>query len=96
MGSREAAALGRVMSPLPCRWRGEPFVPSDAFGVGSNHSTSSARFGPWPPSRRFVGCWLPPFVPRFPVGVFKRLLGAAPGDDEDAFAAVRGTDGGGG
>lgn len=43
----DAAALGRVMPPLPCRWFGEPLVPSDAFGVGSSsHSTSSARFGP--------------------------------------------------
>ncbi len=42
-GSRDAAALGRVMSPLPCRWFGEPLIPSDAFGVGSSsHSTSSA------------------------------------------------------
>lgn len=51
VGNRDAAALGRVMSPLPCRWFGEPLVPSDAFGVGSSsHSTSSARFGPCPRS----------------------------------------------
>ncbi|WP_405589814.1 hypothetical protein [Streptomyces sp. NBC_01190] len=46
LGSSEAAADGSVKSPLPCRWRGEPLIPSDAFGVGSSHSTSSARFGP--------------------------------------------------
>lgn len=46
VGSSDAAALGRVMSPLPCRWFGEPLIPSDAFGVGSSHSISSARFGP--------------------------------------------------
>ncbi len=50
VGNRDAAALGRVMSPLPCRWFGEPLIPSDAFGVGSSHSTSSARFGPCPRS----------------------------------------------
>lgn len=50
VGSSDAAALGSVMSPLPCRWFGEPLIPSDAFGVGSSsHSTSSARFGPCPP-----------------------------------------------
>ncbi|WP_232794913.1 hypothetical protein [Kitasatospora sp. NRRL B-11411] len=46
VGSSEAAADGRVRSPLPCRWFGEPLTPSLAFGVGSSHSTSSARFGP--------------------------------------------------
>ncbi|MFF2819393.1 hypothetical protein ACFVT9_28210 [Kitasatospora cineracea] len=46
VGSSEAAAEGRVRSPLPCRWFGEPLIPSLAFGVGSSHSTSSARFGP--------------------------------------------------
>lgn len=47
VGSSDAVALGRVISPLPCRWFGEPLTPSDAFGVGSrSHSTSSARFGP--------------------------------------------------
>ncbi|MFD7736225.1 hypothetical protein ACFV6F_38290 [Kitasatospora phosalacinea] len=46
VGSSEAAAEGRVRSPLPCRWFGEPLTPSLAFGVGSSHSTSSARFGP--------------------------------------------------
>ncbi len=54
VGNNDAAALGRVMSPLPCRWFGEPLIPSDAFGVGSSsHSTSSARFGPCPPLFRF-------------------------------------------
>ena len=46
LGRSEAAAVGSVRSPLPCRWFGEPLIPSDAFGVGSSHSTSSARFGP--------------------------------------------------
>lgn len=56
VGSSDAAALGRVMSPLPCRWLGEPLIPSDAFGVGRSHSTSSARFGPWPPLFLLAGC----------------------------------------
>lgn len=57
VGSSDAAALGRVKSPLPCRWLGEPLTPSDAFGVGSSsHSTSSARFGPCPPDSLFEGC----------------------------------------
>ncbi|MEV7121210.1 hypothetical protein [Kitasatospora griseola] len=46
VGSSGAAADGKVMSPFPWRWFGEPLVPSLAFGVGSSHSTSSARFGP--------------------------------------------------
>lgn len=61
VGSSDAAALGSVMSPLPCRWFGEPLIPSDAFGVGSSHSTSSARFGPCPPLFLFDGCCEPPF-----------------------------------
>lgn len=56
VGSKEAAADGRVMSPFPCRWFGDPLIPSLAFGVGSSHSTSSARFGPWPPLFRLAGC----------------------------------------
>ncbi|MFE3519623.1 tyrosine-type recombinase/integrase [Streptomyces sp. NPDC059166] len=76
VGNNDAAALGRVMSPLPCRWFGEPLIPSDAFGVGSSsHSTSSARFGPWPPLFRFDGCWLPPFFPMLLVGIFSRVPG---------------------
>ncbi len=27
VGNRDAAALGRVMSPLPCRWFGDPLIP---------------------------------------------------------------------
>lgn len=69
VGRRRAAAEGRVKSPLPWRWLGEPLVPSEAFGVGRSHSTSSARFGPWPPCLRFAGCWLPPLAPRLLVGV---------------------------
>ncbi len=45
VGNSDAAALGRVMSRLPCRWLGEPLVPPDAFGVGRSCITSSARFG---------------------------------------------------
>ena len=95
MGSSDAAALGRVMSPLPCRWLGEPLIPSDAFGVGSSsHSTSSARFGPWPPLFLFSGCWEPPFLPMLLVGVLSRVLGG-PGGEESALAAVWGSDVGG-
>lgn len=93
VGSSDAA-LGRVMSPLPCRWPGEPLIPSDAFGVGSSHSTSSARFGPWPPLFLFDGCWEPPFLPMLLVGVFSRVSGG-PGGEEGPLAAVRGTDIGG-
>jgi hypothetical protein len=91
VGSSDAAALGRVMSPLPCRWLGEPLIPSDAFGVGSSHSTSSARFGPWPPLFLFSGCWDPPFLPMLLVGVLSRVLGG-PSGEEGALAAVRGAD----
>lgn len=95
VGSSDAAALGRVMSPLPCRWFGEPLIPSDAFGVGSrSHSTSSARFGPWPPLFLFDGCWEPPFLPMLLVGVFNRVSGG-PGGEEGPLAAVRGPDVGG-
>ncbi len=95
VGSSDAAALGRVMSPLPCRWFGEPLIPSDAFGVGSrSHSISSARFGPWPPLFLFDGCWEPPFLPMLLVGVFSRVSGG-PGGEEGPLAAVRGPDVGG-
>ena len=95
VGSSDAAALGSVMSPLPCRWFGEPLIPSDAFGVGSSsHSTSSARFGPWPPLFRFSGCWEPPFLPMLEVGVLSRVPGG-PSGEEGALAAVRGPDVGG-
>ncbi|AEN10803.1 hypothetical protein K373_02130 [Streptomyces sp. DvalAA-21] len=90
----DAAALGRVMSPLPCRWFGEPLIPSEAFGVGSSHSTSSARFGPCPPLFLFAGCWEPPFLPMLLVGVFNRVAGG-PGGEEGPLAAVRGPDVGG-
>lgn len=91
-----AAAEGKVKSPLPWRWFGEPLVPSDAFGVGRSHSTSSARFGPWPPCLRLAGCWLPPLVARLLVGVFSNgdPLGR-PGGKEDALSAVWGSDVGG-
>ncbi|AIJ12677.1 hypothetical protein SLIV_08345 [Streptomyces lividans TK24] len=94
VGNRDAAALGRVMSPLPCRWFGEPLVPSDAFGVGNSHSTSSARFGPWPPLFLFAGCCEPPFLPILLVGVFSRVPGG-PCGEEGPLAAVRGPDVGG-
>lgn len=94
VGSSDAAALGRVMSPLPWRWLGEPLIPSDAFGVGRSHSTSSARFGPWPPLFRLEGCCEPPFFPMLLVGVLNRVFGG-PGDEESALAAVRGSDIGG-
>ena len=92
-GSSRAAAEGRVKSPLPWRWFGEPLVPSDAFGVGRSHSTSSARFGPWPPRLRLSGCWLPPLAPRLLVGVFSSgdPLGR-PGGEEDPLSTVRGSD----
>ena len=94
VGSSDAAALGSVMSPLPCRWFGEPLIPSDAFGVGSSHSTSSARFGPWPPLFLFDGCWEPPFLPMLLVGVLSRVLGG-PGGEEGALATMGGSDVGG-
>lgn len=94
VGSRDAAALGRVMSPLPCRWFGEPLIPSDAFGVGRSHSTSSARFGPWPPLFLFEGCWEPPFLPMLLVGVLNRVFGG-PCGEEGALAAMGGSDVGG-
>lgn len=95
VGSRDAAALGKVMSPLPCRWFGEPLTPSDAFGVGSrSHSTSSARFGLCPPLFLFVGCCEPPFLPMLLVGVLSRMCGG-PGGEENALPAVRGPDVGG-
>lgn len=90
-GSSEAAAEGSVMSPLPWRWFGEPLIPSEAFGVGSSHSTSSARFGPWPPLLRFAGCWEPPFLPMLLVGVLRSVSGG-PGGEEGPLAAVRGSD----
>ncbi|MDH6709154.1 integrase [Kitasatospora sp. MAA19] len=37
-GRSEAAAEGRVRSPPPCRWFGEPLIPSDAFGVGRSRA----------------------------------------------------------
>ena len=94
VGSSDAAALGSVISPLPCRWFGEPLIPSDAFGVGSSHSTSSARFGPWPPLFLFDGCWEPPFLPMLLVGVLSRVLGG-PGGEEGALATMGGSDVGG-
>lgn len=93
-GKSEAAALGRVMSPLPCRWLGEPLIPSDAFGVGRSHSTSSARFGPCPPLFLLAGCWEPPFLPMLLVGVLSRVSGG-PGREEGPLAPVRGPDVGG-
>jgi hypothetical protein len=89
--SSEAAADGRVRSPLPCRWFGEPLIPSDAFGVGNSHSTSSARLGPWPPLFLFAGCWLPPFDPMLDVGVLSRGSGG-PGGEEGPLATVRCSD----
>jgi hypothetical protein len=94
VGCSEAAAEGRVRSPLPCLWFGEPLIPSDAFGVGSSHSTSSARLGPWPPLFLFAGCWEPPFEPMLDVGVLSSGSGG-PGSEEDAFAPVWGSDVGG-
>ncbi len=89
-----AAALGRVKSPLPCRWRGDPLIPSDAFGVGRSHSISSARFGPWPPLFLLSGCCEPPFFARLLVGVLSRVFGG-PGGEEGPLATVRGPDVGG-
>ncbi|CDR10527.1 predicted protein [Streptomyces iranensis] len=66
-------------------------IPSDAFGVGSSHSISSARFGPWPPALRLEGCWLPPFEAMLLVGVFSSGV-SAPGGEEEAFPSVRGAD----
>lgn len=86
-----AAAEGSVRSPLPWRWRGEPLMPSDAFGVGSSHSTSSARFGPCPPSFRCEGCWLPPLEAMLLVGVFSNGL-SSPGSEEEPLPSVRGAD----
>ncbi len=95
VGSSDAAALGRVMSPLPCRWLGEPLLPSDAFGVGNrSHSTSSARFGPWPPLFLLAGCCEPPFLPMLLVGVLSRVSGG-PGGEKGSLASVRGSDIGG-
>ncbi|ALO12624.1 hypothetical protein AQF52_7038 [Streptomyces venezuelae] len=93
-GESEAAALGRVMSPFPRSWLGEALFPSDAFGVGRSHSTSSARFGPWPPLFLFDGCWEPPFLPMLLVGVLSRVSGG-PGREEGPLAPVRGPDLGG-
>lgn len=94
VGSKDAAALGRVMSPLPCRWFGDPLIPSDAFGVGSSHSTSSARFGPCPPLFLLEGCCEPPFFAMLLVGVLSRVFGG-PGGEEGPLAAVRCSDVGG-
>lgn len=94
VGSRDAAALGRVMSRLPWRWLGEPLIPSDAFGVGRSHSTSSARFGPCPPLFLLEGRCEPPFFAMLLVGVLNRVFGG-PGDEERALATVRGSDVGG-
>ncbi|MDH6145507.1 hypothetical protein P3T35_007562 [Kitasatospora sp. GP30] len=94
-GRSEAAAEGRVRSPPPCRWFGEPLIPSDAFGVGSSHSTSSARFGPWPPRFLFSGCWLPPLEPMLLVGVFSNAVVGGPGGEEDPGAVVGCSDVGG-
>lgn len=94
VGSSEATAEGSVKSPLPCRWFGEPLIPSDTFGVGSSHSTSSASFGPWPPLFLFAGCWLPPFDPMLDVGVLSMGSGG-PGGEEGPLARVRGSDVGG-
>ncbi|GHF77607.1 hypothetical protein GCM10017667_01120 [Streptomyces filamentosus] len=93
-GESEAAALGRVMSPFPCRGLGEPLIPSDAFGVGRSHSTSSARFGPWPPLFLLAGCCEPPFFPMLLVGVLSRVS-CGPGRQEGSLATVRGSDVGG-
>jgi hypothetical protein len=70
---------------------------SDASGVGSRCSTSSARVGPCPPARRLSGCWDPPFTASCAVGVLNS--GSVPAGselavDDDAFASVRGADGG--
>lgn len=93
VGPRRAAAEGRVRSPLPWRWLGESLVPSEAFGVGRSHSTSSARFGPWPPCLRFAGCWLPPLTPRLLVGVLSSGdPSGRPSGEEDPLSAVRGSD----
>ncbi|SCD64850.1 hypothetical protein GA0115245_111749 [Streptomyces sp. di188] len=93
-GESEAAAPGRVMSPFPCRCLGEPLIPSDAFGVGRSHSTSSARFGPCPPLFLLAGCCEPPFFPMLLVGVLSRVSGG-PGRQEGPLAPVRGSDVGG-
>ena len=95
VGSSDAAALGSVMSPLPCRWFGEPLIPSEAFGVGRrSHSTSSARFGPCPPLRLLAGCWEPPFLPMLLVGVLSSVFGG-PGGEEGPLATMGGSDVGG-
>jgi hypothetical protein len=86
-GSRDAAIEGSVRSPLPCRCFGLPLAPSEASGVGSRCSTSSARFGPCPPLLRLSGCCEPPLTPRLLVGVFSSVTG--PGGEEDAGPAVR-------
>lgn len=96
VGRRRAAAEGRGKSPLPWRWLGEPLVPSEAFGASRSHSTSSARFGPWPPCLRFAGCWLPPLAPRLLVGVLSSGDPSGwPGCEEDPLSTVRGSDVGG-
>lgn len=59
-----------------------------ALGVGSTHSTSSARVGPWPPFFLLSGCWLPPLLAMFDVGV---LSSGAAGQDEGPVPAVRRT-----
>jgi hypothetical protein len=69
-------------------------IPSDAFGVGSSHSTSSARFGPWPPLFLFAGCWEPPLEPMLLVGVLSRAVGG-PGGEEGPLAPVGRSDVGG-
>jgi hypothetical protein len=93
-----AAVEARVRLPLPCFWFGEPLAPSLAQGVGSKCSISSARVGPWPPAFRLLGCWEPPLLPRFAVGVFKSGSSSGrlwPGDEENSLATVRRTDVGG-
>lgn len=94
VGSSDAAALGRVMSPFPCRWLGDPLIPSDAFGVGRSHSTSSARFGPRSPRFRLAGCCEPPFFAMLLVGVLSRVFGG-PCGEEGPLTTVRGPDVGG-
>lgn len=87
-----AAVEARVRLPSPCRWFGEPLAPSLAFGVGSRCSISSASVGPWPPAFRLAGCWVPPLLPRFAVGVFNNgsfCWCCGPGGEEDALPAVR-------
>jgi hypothetical protein len=89
VGSRLAAALGSVRSPLPWRCCGEPFAPSLAFGVGSRCSISSASVGPWPAAFRLSGCWEPPFVPRFEVGVLSSVAVSFDAEEEEPVAPAR-------